>query len=351
MTIGIKDIAAQAGVSMATVSRVLSGKSVRPAYRKRVDDALATLDYRPNLAARRLRSQRASVIGLIVPDIANPFFIAFVQAVEGYAWREGLRIILCNSGEDPAREQHYVQLLEDERVSGIILAPTQAGGVPVTAVPLVLVDRVEGIPAVDSVLLDNAAAAGALVDALCAAGCTRILGLFGERGSTAVARRRGYVAALDRHALPVCAVDIPHDADKRASAVQAALAEANHDAILVGDTFLMLEAAVVLHTDSAHGGAPVRLAGFDDAAWLRLLDAAPLIVAQPVDEMAHAALALLTARMAGDRSDGAQLVFRGTIVSGAKSPPGDWRRGPRGRRRRLASRLDGGADAHRGRPT
>jgi LacI family fructose operon transcriptional repressor len=317
VTIGLKDIAARAGVSIATVSRVLSGKPVRPAYRSRVDDALAALDYRPNLAARRLRSMRASVIGLIVPDIGNPFFVAFVQAVEGYAWREGLRVILCNSGEDPARERHYLQLLEDERVSGIILAPTRAGGVPDTATPLVLVDRVEGTPPVDSVKLDNAGAAGALVDALHASGCQRITGLFGERGSTAVDRRRGYAAALNRHALPARIIDVPHEPAARAACVRTALADTACDAVLVGDTFLMLEAAVVLRARPDPPASPVRLAGFDDAAWLRLLEAAPIIVEQPVEEMAHAALALLVERMTGAGGDAVRLVFNGTIVNPA----------------------------------
>ncbi|MEG8052102.1 hypothetical protein QP185_00355 [Sphingomonas aerolata] len=171
-------------------------------------------------------------------------------------WREGLRVILCNSGEDPARERHYLQLLEDERVSGIILAPTRAGGVPETATPLVLVDRVEGTPPVDSVRLDNAGAAGALVDALHVSGCRRITGLFGERGSTAVDRRRGYAAALDRHALPARIIDVPHEPAARAACVRTALADTACDAVLVGDTFLMLEAAVVLRARSDPPSSP-----------------------------------------------------------------------------------------------
>jgi LacI family fructose operon transcriptional repressor len=87
--------------------------------------------------------------------------------------------------------------------------------------------------------------------------------------------------------------------------------------VLVGDTFLMLEAAVVLRARPDPPASPVRLAGFDDAAWLRLLDAAPIIVEQPVDEMAHAALALLVERMTGAGGDAVRLVFNGTIVSPA----------------------------------
>jgi LacI family fructose operon transcriptional repressor len=313
MAIGLKDIAAQAEVSMATVSRVLSGKSVRPAYRLRVEAALATLDYRPNLAARRLRSHKASVVGLIVPDIANPFFVDFVQALETYVWREGLRLILCNSAQDAAREAHYLQLLEEERVSGILLAPTRSGPAPVTTAPLVLIDRVAGTPSVDSVRLDNVAAAAALVDALHAAGCRRFVGLFGDHGSTAVERHRGFAEALARHALPAPWTRVPHDQPHRAATVQAALADPAYDAILAGDTLVMLEAAVALHDRAP--AAPIRLAGFDGAPWLRLLDANPLIVEQPVDAMAQAALELLVGRMAGGDGDPVQRLFDGTIVS------------------------------------
>ncbi len=233
------------------------------------------------------------MIGLVVPDIANPFFVGFARAIETSALRDGIRVILCNSDEDPTREAQYLELLEEERVSGIILAPTQAGGVPDLSIPLVLADRVEGSPQVDSVVLDDAGAASALVDALQAAGCTRILGLFGARGSTAVKRRQRYTDALRRHGLPVHAVDVPHDTEGRTTAVQAALAGAAFDAIIVGDAFAMLEAAVVLHDRIDTQRFAVHLAGFDGATWLRLLDVKPLVIAQPVDAMAQAAMALL----------------------------------------------------------
>ena len=102
----IKDVARLAGVSTSTVSRVLGQPdAVREELRLRVQEAIAELGYRPNLAARRLRQQRASVIGLIVADIRNPFFTDISRAVEDMAYEHGLRVILCNSDEDPAKEQ------------------------------------------------------------------------------------------------------------------------------------------------------------------------------------------------------------------------------------------------------
>ena len=105
----IKDVAQRAGVSTTTVSRVLTTPgAVRSTLRERVEQAIAELGYRPNLAARRLRQRRASLVGLIVSDIRSPFFTDVGRAVEDMAYRNGLRLILCNSDENPAKEQSYL---------------------------------------------------------------------------------------------------------------------------------------------------------------------------------------------------------------------------------------------------
>ena len=120
----IKDVAQQAGVSTTTVSRVLSSPdTVRAPLRLRVEQAIAALAYRPNLAARRLRQQRSSIIGLIVSDMRSPFFTDLGRAVEDVAYQHGLRLILCNTDEDPDKERAYLELMVDEQVSGVIISP------------------------------------------------------------------------------------------------------------------------------------------------------------------------------------------------------------------------------------
>jgi LacI family fructose operon transcriptional repressor len=121
----IKDVARQAGVSVASVSRVMAGHpGVSEATRQRVLEAVQALDYRPDLAARRLRSRRTDTIGLIVSDIRNPFFTEISRAVEDVAYRHRMRVILCNADEDPEKEALYLDLMRDENVSGVILSPT-----------------------------------------------------------------------------------------------------------------------------------------------------------------------------------------------------------------------------------
>src|SRR5436309_8197597 len=122
----IKDVAEAAGVSTATVSRVLSnGLHVRPEVRERVMATVERLGYRPNLVARSLRSQRSSTIGLIVSDISNPFFTAISRAVEDSAYEQGFSVLLCNTDENPEKETIYLNLMRDTSVAGAIMSPTR----------------------------------------------------------------------------------------------------------------------------------------------------------------------------------------------------------------------------------
>src|SRR6266851_6769562 len=124
--VSIKDVAEAAGVSTATVSRVLSnGLHVRPEVRERVMVAVERLGYRPNLLARSLRSQQTNTIGLIVSDIRNPFFTSISRAVEDTAYEQGFSLILCNTDENPEKEAIYLNLMHDENVAGIIMSPTR----------------------------------------------------------------------------------------------------------------------------------------------------------------------------------------------------------------------------------
>ena len=103
----------------------LAGKAIDPEMRNRVEEAVRRTGYLPNLAARRLRSRHSNTIGLIVADIRNPFFTAISRSVEDLAYARGLRVILCNTDENPEKEEMYLRLMEEERVLGAICAPTR----------------------------------------------------------------------------------------------------------------------------------------------------------------------------------------------------------------------------------
>ena len=147
-------------MAVASVSRVLAGRpGVSEAIRQQVLAAVRALDYRPDLAARRLRSRQTDTIGLIVSDIRNPFFTEVSRAVEDVAYQHHLRVILCNADEDVEKEGLYLDLMRDENVSGVILSPTLATLAGFRAsdypFPIVLVDRCDRDTAADAVVLDN----------------------------------------------------------------------------------------------------------------------------------------------------------------------------------------------------
>lgn len=119
----IYEVARAAGVSPSTVSNLLNGRSGRmlPETRQRVEEAIARLDYRPNRAARQLRTGRSGVIGLVVPSVANPFWGTFARHLEGAALTQDHRLLLCNSERDPDRERAYLEELWADGVRDVVL--------------------------------------------------------------------------------------------------------------------------------------------------------------------------------------------------------------------------------------
>lgn len=160
-SVTIRDVARLAGVSPATVSRVLngSGHPVRESTRRRVLEAAERLEYYPNHLARSLLRRETGVVGLLVPDVSNPYYAAILRGIEDVAHQHGLAVLLCNTDRDPAKQRQYLRALLERRVDGVVvtggtLTPedlrTVDGRVPLVAVgrhpvevPCVRVDNVE----------------------------------------------------------------------------------------------------------------------------------------------------------------------------------------------------------------
>jgi LacI family transcriptional regulator len=146
---GIKDVAARAGVSVGTVSNVLNGRqSVGSATRERVERAIAELGFVRNESARQLRAGRSRTLAYVLLDATNPFFTDVARGVEEAARQAGLALYLCNSDQDAAREDDYLELLLEQRVRGVLVTPVDPGGarlaeLPARRVPVVLLDRAE----------------------------------------------------------------------------------------------------------------------------------------------------------------------------------------------------------------
>ncbi|WP_066073227.1 LacI family DNA-binding transcriptional regulator [Neobacillus soli] len=164
MAITIKDIARKANVSITTVSRVINQKSegIGDSTRKKVLDIIEELDYRPNSIARSMITKQTNTIGLIIPDIRNPFFPELVRGVEDFANQHAYNVFLCNTDGEPKRELEYISLMKEKNVDGIIFTYSCAETIHQLEeivldqkIPLVLLDRGVDDQKFSGVSIDN----------------------------------------------------------------------------------------------------------------------------------------------------------------------------------------------------
>jgi LacI family transcriptional regulator len=206
----IREVASKAGVSPMTVSRVINDSPrVSDDTRRRVEAAIAELGYVPNRLARGLIRRKTGTLGVIVPDVANPFFTLVVRGAEEVAWRAGYHVILCNTQGDLERERGYLEDMIAFQVEGLLLAPVGDRSRPhlraltQNNVPFVLIDR--SILGYDGDLVQGDSVAGArrLVEHLLEHGHRRI-GMVTETGEVSTARDRlqGYREALEAAGVP-----------------------------------------------------------------------------------------------------------------------------------------------------
>jgi LacI family transcriptional regulator len=201
----IYDVARESGVSVFTVSAVVNNKShVGNKLRERVEIAIRKLNYRPNLLARSLAKQKTHTIGMIVPDIANPFFPMVVRGAEDAAQKRGYNLLLCNSDDTQVREESALELLLSKRVDGILLtkavgeiSPSLKQMTQETQIPIVLVMRTYPKLSKDAIVTDDYEGAYEAVRHLARAGRKRI-GLIGGpmKVSNGKARWEGFRDAL-----------------------------------------------------------------------------------------------------------------------------------------------------------
>jgi len=318
----IKQVAEAAGVSTATVSRVLANKPyVRPELRDRVLAAVAQLAYRPNRVARTLRSQQSNSLGLIVSDIRNPFFSELSHAVEDTAYAHGYSVVLCNTDENPEKEELYLNLMHDESVAGIVLSPTRQTITRFAdlniAIPTVLVDRALKNGDADAVLLDNVAAAYKLTVHLLAQGFQRVGAILAAINTTGRERQQGYADALREYNLPLRGELVRHVAPKietgHAAALELLSLAQPPDAILTGNSLLTAGALQAIREQGLRIPEQVALVGFDDTIWADLVQPAITVLEQPTDDIGRTATKLLLERIADPLRPVRQIILKGRL--------------------------------------
>ena len=313
----LQEVADRAGVSIATASRVLAGTAtVSAAARERVLHSAAALDYRPNRLASSLTRQKTERIVIVVSDIENPHFTEMVRFVEGAAFRRGFRVVLCNTDELVDRQEAYLEVLAADRVEGIILAPADpisAGVVRLLdmGIPVVAFDRAVADPRADAVVADNADGARRATEHLLDAGHTRI-GFVGGRPEIQTGRERlaGYEEAMRSRGLSPRVVGGGFRIEGGEVAAQQLLDPAAAlTALVVGNNLMAIGALRAIRGRSLRVPEDLALVAIDDPFWATLVDPPLTTFAQPVDEMARAAVELLFERIGTVRTAARSVTF------------------------------------------
>ena len=311
----IKDVAEQAGVSPATVSRVLNANdTVSESTRQKVAAVIEALGYRPNRVASNLRRRQAQMIGVVVSDIENPHFTAVIRAVEDAAYRKGYRVVLCNTDEQPEKQSAYLGVLAAERVAGAIISPSEPKAPEISELIdngtcVVAFDRDVADHRADAVLVANKKGARWGTEHLLSCGHRSIGYISGPLGvQTASERLQGYRVAMTTARVAPLVAHGNFRIDGGAAAARQLLA-AGATALLVGNNLMAVGALRTVKDVGLRVGRDVAIVSVDDPPWAELTDPPMTTLAQPVRAMASAAVEMLLSRLEGGRQHRRRQVF------------------------------------------
>lgn len=306
----LRDVAREADVSVSTVSRVFNEPDkVRDDTRQRVQQAVDELGYRPSRVARRLRLENglAHMLGLVIPDIQNPFFADLARGVEDIAQANGYTVIVNNSDEDSAKQRLCLETLRTESVDGVIVPPVREQDEDIdtlarSGVPVVCVDRRMRMIAYDTIVSDNVRGAYEAVTHLIENGHRRI-GFIGgiPTISTTVERREGYEKALADNGIDVDRMLI-REGDSRQESGRS-LAESLLDmdeiptALFSGNNLMTLGALEAIHLRGLRIPQDISIVAYDDVPWALALNPPLTAVDQPGYEMGRRAAEMLLQRI------------------------------------------------------
>ncbi|MGX5694751.1 LacI family DNA-binding transcriptional regulator [Agromyces soli] len=308
-SVTLSEVAAAAGVSVATASRALSGKNrVAVATIERVRTAAAELGYRVDPIARALREGSTRIVGMIVPVIGNPYFAQLVDAVEHELHRGGFELLLADSHGELAEEAKRLTVFGDRKVDGIVIVPSDriASAAAVRAIPagtsVVQIDRSAGTSLADFVGVDNEIGIALALDHLAERGARSLVYVGADDlTSSGVERWTAFDHGVDRERF---AVDAPIRGDfsvaTGAAAADALLARGPlPDAVVTAGDLIAIGLIARLREHGVEVPRDLLVTGFDGTELSQLLSPTITTVVQPIDAIAADAIAFLTARIAG----------------------------------------------------
>jgi LacI family transcriptional regulator len=331
----MKEIARMAGVSLGTVSNVLNGAThVRSPLRRRVEEAVQALDYQPSALARGMRREKTNMIGMVIPDVTNPFFPAVVRGAEDTAFARGYRLVLCNTDNDHQKELTHLNELRTYLPSGLIVIPSnfsdltsQAESYKRAGAAVVCVDRLPKRWQGDSVTVANEQGAYAAARHLIKLGHTRIAVITGPLHLTNSEQRlRGFRRAMTEARLSIASeyqqesnFDVPGGREK---ALLLLRMHPQPTAIFAANDLIALGVIKALREVGLDCPSDVSVIGFDDLEFSPLIDPPLASVYQPGYQLGATAARLLFDRVNGDDGPAKHIVLPSELrIRASVAPP------------------------------
>jgi LacI family transcriptional regulator len=322
------DVAREARVGLKTVSRFVNGETnIDPVLVERIRLAIAGLGYRRNLAAASIRpGWTPKVLGLLISDLANPYYSTLARAIEEYAGERNYLLTTTSSDEDGGRHDRFIDRLMEQRVDGLIVVPPRHPArswldVVPPIPPVVFIDRPGDYPAADVVLADNAGGAEQATHALAAAGARRIA-FVGDSLEIYTMRERhdGYARALAAAGLvgdPGLVESGAHSVEQATRAVARLLRSGAADAIFAANNRSSIGAILAFR----EAGRRLPLIGFDDFEAAFLTTPAVSVVSQDIALMGRTAAEIVLGRLAGDEFPRVErTLFTRLVLRGSELP-------------------------------
>lgn len=307
----IRDVAKAARLSPATVSRFLNGKIQLPSSSsQRIRDAIRELAYQPNATARNLSLGQTNLLGLIVPNVSNPFFATIAEAAEEAAFRAGFGVLLCNAQGDVERELRYLGLLASSQVDGVLLLTNSsaaahtglANAVNASGKVVIVDEDVQDVRA-PKLFVENEGGARMATEYLVAMGHRRIAHIGGPLGLYSAERRLiGYQRALRDLGLEpddTLVVRGPYTREFGAE-TYAALREADVSAVFCASDFVAIGLLEAARDHGVRVPMDLSVVGFDDSPFVGMLQPAMTTVRQPAERLGAEGMALLIALVRGE---------------------------------------------------
>jgi LacI family transcriptional regulator len=329
MAVTLKDIAQKSGLSVSIVSRVLNRKSrtyrISAETERRVLKTARELNYRPNQLARGLRLKKTHTVGLVAPDLSNPFFAAIIKSAQKVAHQLGYTLVVCDTDEDLQLEIEHVNMLHSKGVDGLIVLPVGQRSshfdfLLKQSVPLVIVDRVFDQLATNTVVIDNRTGAREAVDHLIMHGHRRIAIIQGLPGTyTSQGRVQGYRDAFAAHRLAVDeSLIVGKDFRKQNGYVETKLLLGRRDrptAIFAAGDLITLGALDAISEEGLEIPRELSIVAFDDVESAEFFRCPITVIAQPKEMIGEVAAKLLIDQIRNPaRHETRQIVLKPDLV-------------------------------------